>query len=88
MSYEGIMMHRRNRRIVRPDLGRARRSEMRRLYRNGVHPRKRKQQRDLRLEWYFVASTIDKTLFIIFMIAMFLTVMFTLVIVPYWNRDY
>ena len=88
MSHDGIMMHRRNRRVVRTDLGRTRRSEMRRLYRRGAQTRRRKQQRDLRLEWYFVASTVDKSLFIIFMTAMFLTVLFTLVIVPYMNRDY
>ena len=86
MGQERIKMQQRNRRILRED-GRKRRSELRRLYKRKSHFR-RKEQRDLRLEWYFVASTVDKTLFIIFMTAMFLTVLFTLVIVPYMHRDY
>ena len=45
------------------------------------------EPRDFRLEWFFVASTLDKTLFVIFLTAMVCTVLFTLVIVPYWHRD-
>ena len=45
------------------------------------------EPRDLKLEWYFVASTFDKFFFIIFLTAMLLTVLFTLVIVPYWHRN-
>ncbi len=45
------------------------------------------EPRDLKLEWYFVASTLDKFFFLIFLTAMVLTVLFTLVIVPYWHRN-
>ena len=45
------------------------------------------EPRDLKIEWYFVASTLDKFFFIIFLTAMLLTVLFTLVIVPYWHRN-
>ena len=41
-----------------------------------------KEPRELRLEWYFVAQVIDKSLFIVFVTASALTVAFTLIIIP------
>ena len=42
--------------------------------------------KDPRIEWYFVAEVLDKSLFVLFMVAMGLTVSLTLIILP-WLHD-
>ena len=42
---------------------------------------------DPKLEWYFVAEVLDKTLFLLFLIAMTLTIAVSLVLVPYLHKD-
>ena len=53
----------------------------------GYRSQRHEPPRDLRLEWYFVAQVIDKVLFILFLIAMALTVLFPLVIIPALHRN-
>ena len=58
------------------------RSETRKL-----NPQNRYTPRDFKLEWYFVASVLDKFLFMLFLIGMLLTIFLPLVIIPYIHRN-
>ena len=42
---------------------------------------------DAKLEWYFVAEVVDKTLFLLFFAAMATTITVSLIIVPYLHKD-
>lgn len=50
-----------------------------------AHSRSGCQMRDPRHEWYFVAEILDKTLFLVFLLTMLITVVVSLVIVPFVN---
>ncbi len=43
--------------------------------------------RDLRYEWFFVAEVVDKSLFLIFLLAMILTITMSLVVVPWLHQN-
>ena len=57
------------------------------LYSTNVRRHHQPPHRDLKLEWYFVAQVLDKTLFIIFFTAMMCAIFFPLVIVPYIHNE-